>query len=361
MKLDAKDIEEAFDWDADPRVFIFNNEIPGKVRMHTRRLEWDDWVQIDKTYPMQMKLRESLLQSKWDEVFVTNHDESTRLAKQELLDKIIDYLPGRFPDKFEARENGIYNKMLDEFVSADASDPEDPLIRAARLTQEDWVIMQWSDKDEAYALTAGVVLFPMRWSLLEKFNQSMPLIHKPVHAFTKHLLPNVQSLFKKMVPSAPVWRGNWAIFNDLDGPLDLFTPTGHTDRNEINQISKYEGEATGTKLTFRAEYQTLCKLPRSEAIVFSIRTYQKFLKEFRDFPISDAEGLCRAIETLDPDIHVYKGADFWKDASLQYLRSIIAEREFVSMPANKAVMSYALPAAAVLCAAAIFVRFTVFK
>ena len=42
-----------------------------------------------------------------------------------------------------------------------------------------------------------------------------------------------------------------------------------------NYFLFYSGEATGKSLTFRAEYQTLIKLPKSKAIVFSIRTYQR--------------------------------------------------------------------------------------
>ena len=58
-----------------------------------------------------MKLREEILKSKFDDVFVTNTDENIRLAKQELLEMIMEHLPNTFPDKFEAREGGIYNKM----------------------------------------------------------------------------------------------------------------------------------------------------------------------------------------------------------------------------------------------------------
>ena len=132
MPFTVEEQEKAFSWETDPLYFIFHNEIPGKVRMHTRKMEWEDWIKIDKTYPAQMKLREELLESTKDTVFVTNHEESTKLAKQELLEKITDYLPSRFPDKFEKRDGGIYNKILDETVSADCNDPIDPLIRAGR-------------------------------------------------------------------------------------------------------------------------------------------------------------------------------------------------------------------------------------
>lgn len=40
-----------FEWDEDPLVFIFNDEIPGKVKMLTRRLDLHEWIKIDKTYP----------------------------------------------------------------------------------------------------------------------------------------------------------------------------------------------------------------------------------------------------------------------------------------------------------------------
>ena len=187
--------------------------------------------------------------------------------------------------------------------------------------------MEWDEKVGSYKLTAGVVYFPMRWSLTEKWNKGIPGIHMPVEGFMKHLLKNVESLFKSMTPSTPVWRANWAVFNDLKDPLDLYTPTGHDDRNETNKVTQYEGEATGKKLTFRAEYQTLCRLPESKAIVFSIRTYQRYLSDFKTFPVSDTRGLINAIETLDPDFYVYKGAEFWKDAAIKYLSNSIKERE----------------------------------
>eukprot|EP00794_Sanderia_malayensis_P005828 gene5828-6525_t len=290
---------KAFSWEVDPLYFIFNQEIPGK--------------------------------STKDTVFVTNADDSTALAKQELLEKVISYLPKRFPDKFEKTDQGIYNKILEESISADPDNPIDPLIRLGKLTQEDWTILEWDEEASSYKLTAGIVYFPMRWSLLDKWNKSMPGIHAPVKGFMKHLVKNVQSLFKAMTPSAPFWRANWAVFNDLSGPLDLYTPTDHTNRNEANQKSEYEGEVTGKKLMFRAEYQTFTKLPKSEAIVFSIRTYQRYLADFKNHPISDTKGLIKAIDTLDKDFFVYKGAEFWKDAALKYLRQSIKDRSSTIM------------------------------
>ena len=43
-----------------------------------------------------------------------------------------------------------------------------------------------------------------------------------------------------------------------------------------SQVTHYVSqEVTGKVLTFRAEYQTLVKLPKTRAIAFGVRTYQR--------------------------------------------------------------------------------------
>ena len=58
-----------------------------------------------------MKLRRKLIRENYKEVFVTNDDDSIKDAKQELLEMIIDHLPKQFPDKFESKDGGVYNKI----------------------------------------------------------------------------------------------------------------------------------------------------------------------------------------------------------------------------------------------------------
>lgn len=325
MVIDVERVEKSFTWetfeDGRPYLGTYKQEIPGRVKMMTRRLDLQDWVKIDHTYASQQREKERLLETKKDAVFVSNTDESTVLSKQEFLELLCEYLPKRFPDKFESRENGVYNKMLQEFVPSGADASEDPLMRAGRLTQEDWCVMEWKEEHQAYCLTAGVVFFPMRWSLQDKFNRPMMGIHKPVAGFMNHLLHKVNNLFKTMGPDAPVQRGNWAIFHDLDSPLDLYTPTGHEDRNEANSDYVYKGAKTGRDLMFRAEYQTLRKLEKSGAIIFGIRTFQMYLEDFKTFPREHTEILVRAIENIHVDFVPYKGVHFWKDAALRYLKN----------------------------------------
>ena len=167
----------------------------------------------------------------------------------------------------------------------------------------------------------------MRWSLQAKFNKVLGEIHKPVAQFTKHFALKAHSILKSLKPEAPIWRANWSVFNDLKSPLDLYSPAGHSELNETNTTTVYQGDRTGRDLIFRVEYQTLRKLPKTQCIVFSIRSYQRYLEDFKQFPANDAEGLIKAIENLDQDEKGYKGAAFWAEAAIKYLRNDVLKEK----------------------------------
>jgi hypothetical protein len=177
--------------------------------------------------------------------------------------------------------------------------------------------MEWSEAAQAYVLNAGVVCFPMRWSLKEKHGMSMGCIHRPVVTFNTHFAGTAGHRMANLKAIQPMWRANWGVFNDLDGPLDLHSPTGHLDRPQTR--TEFKGAQTGRELVFRAEYQTLRRLPRSGGIAFSIRSYQRYLSAFEKLPAADAEALAAAIHNLDPDMALYKNAHLWADAAVAYL------------------------------------------
>jgi hypothetical protein len=293
--------------------------------MNIKSLEERNWIRIDKTYPEQMALRKKILAEKLSETFVTITKPSTELAKLETLQLLIDYLPKRYPKLFQSTpDGGIINLFTGERFNPKDS-KEDPLIIASKLVQEDWCILEWNPQAKIYQLTAGIVLFPMRWSVKEKFLQNLPDIHIPVPAFSKHLKTNVNDLFEDLNPENPVWRANWSLFHNLEGPLDLylppFPPGVDNPNNHVFQSTNLE--EIGKQLTLRVEFQTLRRLPKSNAILFGIRTYQRYLNEFQSLPKSDTLALKKAIENINPDMFMYKSANCWYDSALFYLQSIL--------------------------------------
>mmetsp|Transcript_15917 Transcript_15917/g.28552 ORF Transcript_15917/g.28552 Transcript_15917/m.28552 type:complete len:216 (+) Transcript_15917:98-745(+) len=77
--------------------------------------------------------------------------------------------------------------------------------------------------------------------------------------------------------------------------------------------ARVSGEVVGTP---DSKEDPLIQVPESNAILFTIRTYQRRLEDFRDLHSSDSQALIDAIDCLDEDMAVYnKGEQFWKDAS----------------------------------------------
>jgi len=180
-------------------------------------------------------------------------------------------------------------------------------------------------------LTAAILCFPSHWSLLQKWNMPMNMIHQPVKPYMDNLAPTVASLFKAMKPESPVWRANWLLHNAVGHPNNLYTParsnhdfSGEEGRNRF--VSVYDPIRTGTEITFRAEYQTLLKLKQTNTIVFGIRTYQRYMEEFNRFPVEDSIALLQAIKNQTPDQKDYSGAVYWEDAVVKYLQNVVQQR-----------------------------------
>ena len=60
-----------------------------------------DWIEIDSTYLDHFQLRKKIFATKMTEIFRSESQESTRIAKQEVLDMLVSHLIKRFPSIFE--------------------------------------------------------------------------------------------------------------------------------------------------------------------------------------------------------------------------------------------------------------------
>jgi len=330
---DSKTSHSAQVFDSDPMFQPFLNQSKsGKAMMGVKALEHDRWIEVDRSYRDQLSLKKELVVTRWDEVFVSRTHPSTHLAKREVLDMLVEFLPKRFPSlyKVDQRETTIIRNLItnDEWtVPYDRIDPElpDPLLIASLLVQEDLCILEEEQQEGVsgtgnYVLTAGCVCFPMRWTLKEKFLRSLSDIHSPVPAFERDLRMPVESLFRSL--SAPVWRANWSIFDDLQNSLDLYSPASTLDKSWDRESKVKDFTEAGEKLFLRVERQTLRRLPKSNAILFTIRTYQRPLKALAGHPHVIPK-LLEAIQSMNPECADYKNRHLWGDVAVKYLQQLL--------------------------------------
>lgn len=211
-----------------------------------------EWLLVDEVYPAQMALRERLLAERRDAVLRAAPEAAPAAA--ELLEAVL----GEIADK------PGYRVGPDAVVCPDgrrvALDRAAPLVTAARLVQEDLVLMEKRAGEAEHVLTAAVLCFPASWSLDEKFLRPLTGIHVPVASYDPDIARRVQRLFDGIQPGRPLWRANALVYGD---------PSLHQPRREA---ARRERVHDGPRW-LRVERQTLARLPETRAVVFGIHTY----------------------------------------------------------------------------------------
>lgn len=191
---------------------------------------------------------------------------------------------------------------------------EPPLLQLGRLVQEDFCLLQ-QGTDSAYRLTGAILCFPSHWRLQEKIGLPLSGIHAPVPGFAERLAGPVDRFFVSLRVERPVWRANWTI---VESPA-LFHPQ---PREPVPDLS---GENAGERLWLRVERQTLRRLSKTRAVVFTIRTLIEPLAVTARRP-GAAPALAARIRDMDEALAAYKGIPAVRTALLAFLDHAAEER-----------------------------------
>ena len=103
----------------------------------------------------------------------------------------------------------------------------------------------------------------LRWNLPEKFGKASAAIHASVPQFATTIGPAAHSFLERLTVEKPIWRLNWTI-HDSD---TLFAPHPVPGRDDLTPANVL------ANVFLRVERQTLCRLPATGAVVFTIRTH----------------------------------------------------------------------------------------
>ncbi|KAJ9305295.1 hypothetical protein DTO217A2_5224 [Paecilomyces variotii] len=199
-----------------------------------------------------------------------------------------------------------------------AATPTDALVTAAKLIQDDIVLMVEND-DGRYHLDAGAVCLPGFWRLKEKFRMSLDTLHLEagVPHYEQKLQKAMNRFFKNLTPEKPVTRNNY--FIKLDDGLHWSHRMGNQDGDEIaSWATSDSSDLTVEELHFRSERQTLRRLPRSKALLFTVRTYFEPITTIAQEPHVPGR-LAEAIRAWDDVVSAYKGKEKWEHILLPYL------------------------------------------
>jgi hypothetical protein len=284
---------------------------PYRMAMGLVALPESELIELDDRYFDEMPQRRALVAERRQDVF--HATPGSEAARQEVLDRLAAYLPERFPDWF-ARRGPPGNQVLENRLTGESWDlsalPDDPLIVAAQLVQEDLCIVQ-PDAADGVLLTAGVVCFPSRWQLAEKIGRPLPAVHERVPFYGDKLARPVDRFMAMVRPGKLAMRLNWSI---MDDPA-LFQLGGKFRRAHNPAITTANA---GQTLYVRVERQTLSRLAESGAVLFTIRVHVYPLSRIAE-RADIAARLADAVRALPPETELYKSLPAFRPALLGYL------------------------------------------
>jgi hypothetical protein len=136
---------------------------------------------------------------------------------------------------------------------------------AARAAWEDICLLTRRPDEEIYRLVGAAVAFPTDWRPADKLGRPLTALHAPIHGYEEQLATGVDKFMARLKPGGIYGRCNWFV-----SP----TPTLHWIAEPPEQaFGNVTAENAGEALFVRSERQTLCKLPQTRAIVFTIGVY----------------------------------------------------------------------------------------
>lgn len=180
---------------------------------------------------------------------------------------------------------------------------------AARRVAEDLCLLVPSDG--AWVLAAGCVCFPSHWRLADKVGRPLAAVHGAVPHYADELATRVDRFVDRLAPGRGAWRRNWLVHTDdrLFAPLPPPAPDPPLTAADA-----------GDRLWLRSERQTLRRLARSAAVVFTIRTQQAPLAVVAAQPELRAR-IAAAIASWPDDLVAYRGGEVVREPLLAWLRA----------------------------------------
>lgn len=235
-------------------------------------------------------------------------------AAEELLDIVVDHLTKRYPRLFTRSPIGLDNHVTGEKMDLRRPLKEPALHYVARLAKEDFYLVKKRDDGRHYLVAAVVPAPGGFFGVQNKIGQHLDVIHTEVPYYEEKLKVSMERWFARMKVSDPVERASWFICWDHE--------------LSCNGIYSLEDGATVPSDTSFSKYnvrvcrQTLRRLPKSNAIIFSNHPIFYSIEEMKDEPF--VPSILKKVVLEGPEkILKYKGFEKFDQHLVPYLDSLI--------------------------------------
>lgn len=299
---------------------------PYHQTMSIFKLDINHWLDMDKYYwhYSEEKKRVFMKYGKQNIDWLPESGDACLELMETVLQHMIDRYPLLFTVLIDKKTKGrvVKNELTNEILDMTFPLKEHPLVYVLKMAKEDFYVVKYNPEDGMHRLVAAAVPFPGgSFDILTKIGNHLDAIHEDVPYYKEKLKNSMERWFKRLTPNLPVERASW--YMSWDHKLKM---------SNVYQLPEIVPDLEATmKLTeprsfnVRVERQTLRRLPKSQAIIFTNHPVFYSLDEMKDEPM--VPSLIRKILYEGPgDIIKYKNFDFFRDHIAEYLDKLIEEQ-----------------------------------
>lgn len=276
------------------------------------------WFDIDEHYLTEMNERALTLASDPKRCIVLPHMQQ---AAWDFLEMAMLHLSADYPEHFQLERQGKawhwINRPMNIDVhfqfGDDATLPLPPFEFISRQVQGDIALLDQREGD--LFMDAGMITGPADWSLNFDAGMSFKQWHAPVPklAHDAGVFERALKFLLNIQVGHPYRRLNWTM--TINPRMDTSSKTFHLWGHERGLVTK---DNAGELVHLRVELQMMPRLARSNALLFSIRTYLISLNDLVTNP-EWAKRLHRVIRDLPEPIADYKGISRYREPLVQWL------------------------------------------
>jgi hypothetical protein len=309
--------------------------------------ELSDLIAIDCTYAEGVQQRREIIRQNPQTALQCTDAAVT--AASELYEWMFGtYLPKRFPSMFsldfdsdQSDGRQLINVTTGESIPVAAPESGRSALKSlGEHVDSDFIIMlpssQAEDGSPIYHLQGFVNPCPAGFNLYERLGLPLSGVHGPVPGYKDKLERSMDRTFARLELGKLIRRRNWSIATNDHlfnlGGTHIFRSKRDLEREARGEpmseqlrmeIEVHQAEVRIEDCRLRSERQSLFRLPKTGAVIFSFKTYLYTLEEIK--ASGQAEALADAIEGLGqgnvPEFRYYKREVVWGSKVLEYLRS----------------------------------------
>ncbi|KAF9452869.1 hypothetical protein P691DRAFT_771973 [Macrolepiota fuliginosa MF-IS2] len=242
--------------------------------MSLKEMEPNWWLELESTYRPRISQRKDLYSKHG--VKVVDAMPGSELACVELMEMVIQFLCARYPNQFRYDpSSGIFRNDI-MGTSVDTNNIK-PLIFLLENVPEDFLIVQEDKATGLYHFRAGVSASAVGWNMSVKIGRPLHEVHGPVPFYKEKMQHSMDRFFSKMTCDKPIQRGSWGL--EIGQPLYLQTEDPRWASRDIQ-----DPDLDINDIHLRVDWQTLRRLPKSQAIVFNFKALFTPITHFREEP-----------------------------------------------------------------------------